>query len=274
MIRLSVSMLLVVCLAGSAQAGSLHKAVKDGDAEQVRSLLAAGENINELDGSGNAPLHIAAVANDSAMIELLAESGADLNRLSEGFYGPTDAPLHIAVKRQNLDALKALASAGADLFVLSENSPAPLHMARKMGRVKAEHLLLSLGANRFVAAKIDDLLATADPSVGAEFAGNCAGCHSLEDVASEANADWEGPSLWNIVGSKKARQDGYQYSDALRKQGGSWSYQDLNGYLANPTAFMPGTKMDSTGTAVVDPKIRADVIAYLRTLSLDPRPLP
>ena len=43
-------------------------------------------------------------------------------------------------------------------------------------------------------------------------------------------------------------------------------------WIKNPAAYAPGTKMTFAG--LPDPRERADVIAYLRSLSPDPAPLP
>ena len=47
---------------------------------------------------------------------------------------------------------------------------------------------------------------------------------------------------------------------------------DLNQFLANPRGFIPGTSMTFAG--LPQSQERADVIAYLSTLSDNPKPLP
>ena len=54
--------------------------------------------------------------------------------------------------------------------------------------------------------------------------------------------------------------------------GVKWSYDELNKWLYSPKAYAPGTKMSYVG--IPDDQTRADVIAYLRTLSPTPLPLP
>ena len=46
----------------------------------------------------------------------------------------------------------------------------------------------------------------------------------------------------------------------------------MDKWLTKPMSYAPGTKMTFAG--VSDPKQRADLIAYLRTLSSSPEPLP
>jgi cytochrome c len=81
-----------------------------------------------------------------------------------------------------------------------------------------------------------------------------------------------GPNLYNIVGAKHARADGFAYSQGLKDLPGSWTYEDLDKWLAKPSALVPGTKMAFGG--IPKGQQRADVIAWLRSLSPEPKPLP
>jgi cytochrome c len=58
----------------------------------------------------------------------------------------------------------------------------------------------------------------------------------------------------------------------MKAKGGTWTFDELNKFLANPRGYISGTKMTFGGFD--RPAQRADVIAYLRTLSDDPLPLP
>lgn len=114
------------------------------------------------------------------------------------------------------------------------------------------------------------LLASADVAKGKQFAGQvCAACHSL----NKGGKPIVGPNLWGIVGDPHDHEVGFAYSDALEKfKGKPWTYAALNKWLYKPAAYAPGTHMTFAG--IPDPKLRADVIAYLRTLSDSPKPLP
>ncbi|MFO0998510.1 MAG: cytochrome c family protein [Alphaproteobacteria bacterium] len=115
---------------------------------------------------------------------------------------------------------------------------------------------------------IAELLKTASPEEGAKLFKVCAACHTAE----KGGPNKVGPNLWNIVGDKKAHVAGFAFSDAMQKSPGDWSYEALNEFLTKPSAYVPGTKMTFQGFR--DAKQRADVIAYLRTLSDSPKPLP
>ena len=58
----------------------------------------------------------------------------------------------------------------------------------------------------------------------------------------------------------------------LVKTGGTWSYDELNKFLYDPKAYAAGTKMTFAG--LKKDAERANVIAYLRSLSDSPAPLP
>lgn len=77
-----------------------------------------------------------------------------------------------------------------------------------------------------------------------------------------------GPVLNGIVGRKAGSIEGFNYSDANKiagEKGLVWTEQELSKYLADPRAFMPGNKMAFAG--LKDEQDRADVIAYLKTLT-------
>ena len=58
----------------------------------------------------------------------------------------------------------------------------------------------------------------------------------------------------------------------MKGKGGKWTFEDMNVYLTNPKAFVPGTTMSFAG--VPRDSERADVIHYLQSLADSPVPLP
>ena len=115
---------------------------------------------------------------------------------------------------------------------------------------------------------IAPLLASADAARGQSLFKACAACHTSND----GGANKVGPNLWNVVGNSMAGAEGFKYSSAFRKMDGTWDYETLNQFLFKPKSFVPGTKMTYAGIKAA--KNRADVIAYIRSLSTDPQPLP
>jgi cytochrome c len=112
------------------------------------------------------------------------------------------------------------------------------------------------------------LLAAADPAAGEKAAKKCAVCHSFE----QGGAAKLGPPLWDVLGREIASAPDFRYSNALAEKDGSWDYDKLHAFLANPKEWAPGTKMAFAG--VRKPEELADIIAYLRSLSDSPEPLP
>ena len=112
------------------------------------------------------------------------------------------------------------------------------------------------------------LLAKADPARGQALTKVCATCHTFD----KGGAAKVGPNLYNVVDRAKGSEAGFAYSDAMKAKGGKWTFEDLNAFITNPKAFVDGTKMAFGGEP--DAGKRADIIAYLRSLSDSPAPLP
>jgi cytochrome c len=115
---------------------------------------------------------------------------------------------------------------------------------------------------------IEQLLAKADAGRGENSAKKCAACHTFD----KGGRPLVGPNLWSVVGRPKASEPGFNYSAALKAKGGNWTIDDLNQFIANPRGFVPGTNMTFAGIQRAGE--RADIIAYLNTLSDNPAPLP
>jgi cytochrome c2 len=114
------------------------------------------------------------------------------------------------------------------------------------------------------------LMAAADPGAGEAAAKKCATCHTF----GQGEPAKVGPNLWDVVNRPIASTD-YEYDEAMHKfaeEAKTWTYEHLNAFLHDPKGTVPGTKMAFAGLR--NDKERANVIAYLRTLSANPAPLP
>lgn len=113
------------------------------------------------------------------------------------------------------------------------------------------------------------LLAQADPAKGQSATKPCQACHNFD----KGGANKVGPNLWGVVGRQIASHEGFAYSDALKAHASdTWTFDNLNVFISAPKSFAAGTKMTYAG--MKKDATRADIIAYLRTLSDNPLPLP
>ncbi len=113
------------------------------------------------------------------------------------------------------------------------------------------------------------LLSKASADKGKQIARQCEVCHTL----AKGEPNKIGPNLYGIVGDERGKdRGGFAFSDAMKKKGGKWTYDELFKFIDDPRGYIPGTAMTFAG--IKSPQQRADVIAYLRTLSDNPLPLP
>lgn len=85
----------------------------------------------------------------------------------------------------------------------------------------------------------------------------CIGCHSID-------SNRIGPAQRGVFGRRAGAVLDYDYSDALKQSGLVWTAENLDRWLNNPEALIPGQKM---GYSVSEAEDRADLISYLMTLS-------
>jgi cytochrome c len=134
--------------------------------------------------------------------------------------------------------------------------------------VKEEQPAKAGGEAAPAAEPIENFLASASVDHGAQVAKQCQVCHNLQ----EGQGPKIGPDLYGVVGRKVASEENFHYTDALKAKGGTWTFDALNKWLDDPRADVPGTAMTFAG--IKNEKQRAEVIAYLNTLSKNPEPLP
>ncbi len=149
------------------------------------------------------------------------------------------------------DVLVAPKTAGADKLPFAETKTAAV--APVAAAVPQDFKTL------LVAAKAED---------GAKVFRKCVSCHAAEKGAKHK----VGPALWDVVGRPSGKAEGFNYSGAMAKHGREWTFETLDAFLKSPKETVPGNKMTFVG--LPDAAERAAAIAYLRTLSDQPKPLP
>ena len=112
------------------------------------------------------------------------------------------------------------------------------------------------------------LMAKADVKAGEAVSKKCASCHSFD----KGGKNGVGPNQWGLVGGHFAHKDDYSYSAAVSAlKDKKWGFQELSEFLASPKKYIPGNKMAFIG--VSNPQDRANLIAYLNTMSDKPLPI-
>jgi cytochrome c len=115
-------------------------------------------------------------------------------------------------------------------------------------------------------AELPPAYAKADLDNGALHFNLCKPCHTITD----GGPNMTGPNLHGLFGRKVASQAGFAYSDALKAKAWTWDAGQLDSWLKNPRAYVPGTKMTFYG--IPDNEDRRDLIAYLKVASSEGQP--
>ncbi len=152
---------------------------------------------------------------------------------------------------------------------LNKNSDDPLPIPEPAAEEAAPEEAADAGEGEAAGQpEIIALLASADAGKGEQGAALCKVCHTFD----AGGATLIGPNLHNMVGADIAAHEDFNYSPALKGKEGDWTYEQLDVWLTNPQAFAPGTSMAFPG--IPDAKKRADVIAFLMSMTENPPPLP
>ncbi|MDE0240332.1 MAG: c-type cytochrome [bacterium] len=158
----------------------------------------------------------------------------------------------------------------ADLIAwLNTQSDAPLALPEADGDDTSMLEPADAGGHPVDAEATDPVLAMitgASAEDGGRVARACRACHTF----TRDGANRVGPNLWNMVDRDIASVEGFDYSDALDAEGGTWTWRRLWTYLENPRLDVPGGKMGFRGIA--DEEDRAAVIAWMGMLADDPSP--
>ena len=115
---------------------------------------------------------------------------------------------------------------------------------------------------------IAKLFASADVGRGEASAKKCAACHTF----GKGEPNRVGPNLYGIIGRAKASVPGFNYSAAMKAKGGNWTIDELNAFVLNPKAIVPGTNMTFAG--IPRATERADLLTYMNSKADNPAPLP
>jgi ankyrin repeat protein len=126
----------------------LFAAVLAADVQRVKSLLAAGADVNR-DINGFTPLHYAALKGNVTLASLLLENGAQVDRTDDT---RQVQPIHMAAVSGSTNMMALLLESGADIHAQADDRMMPIHLAVASGHYDATAYLLDQGARLFAKA--------------------------------------------------------------------------------------------------------------------------
>ena len=112
-------------------------------------------------------------------------------------------------------------------------------------------------AGAVIAASSGAVLAQ-DLAAGENSFKKCLACHSVGADAKNK----VGPVLNGLEGRKSGTIEGYNYTDANKNSGITWSEDTFKEYITDPRAKIPGTKMVFAG--IKNENEKAALWAYLK----------
>ena len=117
--------------------------------------------------------------------------------------------------------------------------------------------------------QIAALIGTADTAAGTKVFKKCRSCHTVEKGGKKKI----GPNLWDVVNADVGKRGGFLLLEGALRQGrASGPTTTSTPFSPSPRRMCRETKMAFAGLKKA--KDRAAVIAYLRSLSESPAPLP
>jgi ankyrin repeat protein len=122
----------------------LHEAAKLNQTEIVRVLLESGADIEAKNFENSTPIFSAvAIENgESDCLRLLIDAGANVNAEHDKY-----SVLHLAANNDNFDAVQMLIEAGALVNAQNQYGATPLHSAAEMNNAQSVKALLKGGAD-------------------------------------------------------------------------------------------------------------------------------
>jgi ankyrin repeat protein len=130
----------------------LHRAVSEGQLDEIRQLVEGGAQLEAFTAYLGNPMHVAASGGKPEVVELLLKLGADVDpRRRTGRF----TPLHDAANFGHFKNVQILLDAGAEVDAQDDHGRTPLWYAAGHSHRKIVELLLERGANVNLAPAFD-----------------------------------------------------------------------------------------------------------------------
>lgn len=212
-------------------AQKLIDAVEAKDYKAVEEYIKGGEKVNKPNKKGHFPLWNAVWNQDTQMVKLLLNNGADPKQKFKGKESSI-ACLEIAAQEGLLEIARLLVNANADIHEMSFRGHTPLRIAARNGRIELVKYFLSKGAE--VDTKGDDI---ATPLEHAASKGHFEIVKLLvENGANINHQDKEG----DFPLGEAARGGYVDVVNYLLSKGADMSLKNVNGNTAEELARLAG----------------------------------
>lgn len=288
-----------------SSAGPVSDAARKGDATEIKRLLSSGADANEVDPMAT-PLHWAAMNGHTEAVQVLVDSGANLDVPSKMLGMPLHVavkfdretaalalleaganpnvrdrdeltPLHFAALRGNENITEALLEAGADAMAVTYGSGRssdfetgwfqPLHLSERHGHSEVSDLLRKAGGGEKPIEPMADLIATGNPKRGKELAfARCVKCHVLDAKIPTGGSSYFAGPPINNIYGKPVA--------AMKDFDYSPSLTNFGGKWTEDRLFAVITNPMLTVPGIAKPEIEglttsdiADVVAFLKSTS-------
>ena len=120
-------------------------------------------------------------------------------------------------------------------------------------------LFIVASAVAAVACLADQAIAQSISDGASYFGGHCQMCHT--NTLGDRNG--VGPNLFGVGNRKAGTAPNFTYSSALKNSKLAWTQKNLDKFLTQPNAMVPGTMMV---VSIPDAHDRQALVAYLMSL--------
>lgn len=202
---------------------ALVMACAEGDLEFVKTLVAAGIDVNGIGSEGFSPLMMATGEDDYKIVDYLIQSGAEVNQSINGW-----TALMVAADEGSINSMKYLLKAGADVnYYWQEGGPTAITMAASEDNLDCLKLLLENGAD------INGIGKSLPPLCIASEEGNA----QIVDYLILQNVELDKKDSFGSTALMHAASEGQKkIVEKLLKAGADKSIVDANGYSASDYA--------------------------------------